>query len=57
MREKVLSNPVREVDKPRQVGIRRSVPLAPESVEAMRAHVLAPPARLQNAVAASRRVR
>ena len=39
VRGKVTANPVREVDKPRQVGVRRAVPLAPETVEAMRAHL------------------
>ncbi len=36
VRGKVSANPVREVDKPRQSGVGRAVPLAPETVEAMR---------------------
>jgi integrase len=36
VRGKVSANPVREVDKPRQAGVRRAVPLAPETVETMR---------------------
>ena len=46
VRGKVIANPVREVDKPRQVGVRRAVPLAPETVEAIRAYMLAPPSKL-----------
>src|SRR3954469_3164586 len=37
VRGRIAANPVREVDKPRQTGVRRIDPLAPSTVEAIRA--------------------